>query len=105
MPRNWAPFGALEKRRGGRSSIDVPIAGAGIAMKFRVMPPSGEEGVGRPVPERKAGRSRKRGEPGFDRWLTERLHDVFDPVVNEKVPEEFERLLEDFAKRPGGDKK
>lgn len=87
--------------KGGATGISIarPIADVGIAMKFRDTPPPGDDGLEPSAPESKMGRSRKRGEPGFDRWITKRLHEVFDPVVEEKVPDEFERLLDEFAGR------
>ncbi len=94
-------------REGGATGISIarPIADVGIAMKFRDTPPPGDNGLEPPAPESKMGRSRKRGEPGFDRWMTKRLHEVFDPVVEEKVPDEFERLLDEFAQRSDVDEK
>lgn len=86
-------------------SIAGSIADVEIAMKFRAKPPPGDNGPEASAPESKMGNSRKRGEPGFDRWITKRLHEVFDPVVEEKVPDEFERLLEEFAQRSDDDKK
>jgi hypothetical protein len=53
-----------------------------------------------PGPEREGGR-RHRAEAGFDRWLTDRLHDLYDPVLKEQVPDDLERLLDRFASRSG----
>jgi hypothetical protein len=33
-------------------------------------------------------------EPGFDRWLNKQLHQLYDPVLTEAVPEDMMRLLE-----------
>jgi hypothetical protein len=74
-------------------------------MAFRDTPPESAKGSDASAPGKNEGHSRRRGSSGFDRWLTERLHDVYDPVLKEKVPDEFDRLLDDFAKRPNGHKK
>ena len=33
---------------------------------------------------------------GFDRWLNRQLHVFFDPVLDQKVPDEIATLLEQF---------
>lgn len=40
---------------------------------------------------------------GFDRWLDRQLHDIYDPVLNEAVPDEIERLLKEFDHKPAED--
>lgn len=39
-------------------------------------------------------------ERGFDRWLNRQLHRIYDPVLNEAVPDEIMRLLEEFEAAP-----
>ena len=39
-------------------------------------------------------------ERGFDRWLNRQLHRIYDPVLNEAVPDEIMRLLEEFESAP-----
>ena len=38
---------------------------------------------------------------GFERWLNGQLHKLYDPVLDEAVPDELARLLEGFDERPG----
>lgn len=68
---------------------------------------SRDDGTGedKPGPAR-SGRRRKRSDASYDRWLTDRLHEVYDPVLREPVPPELERMLGAFAPRPkaGSDK-
>ena len=40
---------------------------------------------------------------GFDRWLDRQLHDIYDPILNEAVPDEIERLLRELDHKPAGD--
>lgn len=43
---------------------------------------------------------------GFDRWLNRQLHVFFDPVLDQKMPDEIASLLEQFEsrdKQPGND--
>ncbi len=39
-------------------------------------------------------------ERGFDRWLNRQLHRIYDPVLNEAVPDEIMRLVEQFDVTP-----
>jgi len=48
---------------------------------------------------------RSRADVGFDRWLTDRLHSIYDAVLKEEVPDELESLLDRFARRPPGEPK
>jgi hypothetical protein len=36
---------------------------------------------------------------GFDRWLNRQLHVFFDPVLDQKLPDEIAGLLEQFESR------
>lgn len=43
---------------------------------------------------------------GFDRWLNRQLHGFYDPVLNEAVPDDIAKLLDQFEskdKKPGPD--
>jgi hypothetical protein len=73
---------------------DRPQAAVDGAMKFRDTPEMSAK------PGRKIARSPKQAEPRLDEWFTKRLHDLYDPVLEEQIPEDLSRLLEDFAKRP-----
>lgn len=44
-------------------------------------------------------RRRKPPDIGFDQWLDKQLHNLYDPVLNEAVPEEIARLLDQFEPR------
>jgi hypothetical protein len=51
-----------------------------------------------------AGNGQARQEPvpvdrGFDRWLNRQLHRLYDPVLEEQIPDELARLLEQFEQR------
>lgn len=35
-------------------------------------------------------------EQGFERWLNRQLHQLYDPVLAEAVPDEIMRLLQQF---------
>jgi hypothetical protein len=39
---------------------------------------------------------------GFDRWLNRRLHELYDPVLAEPVPDAIASLLEGFDRKPEG---
>ena len=58
----------------------------------------------RPSPDRQR-RGRRAVDPGFDRWLNKQLHQIYDPVLSEAVPEDMMRLLEglDEVDEPAGD--
>ncbi len=42
----------------------------------------------------------RRGDVGFDRWLKAKLHHTFDPVLEEKVPDDLMKLLQRFDAAP-----
>jgi hypothetical protein len=44
-------------------------------------------------------------EAGFDRYLSRQLHEIYDPVLNEAIPDEIAALLEQFEQRPNGEDK
>ncbi|MDX6750698.1 NepR family anti-sigma factor [Geminicoccaceae bacterium 1502E] len=39
-------------------------------------------------------------EAGFERWLNSQLHKMYDPVLDERIPDELSRLIEAFDERP-----
>ncbi len=43
---------------------------------------------------------RRRGDAGYERWLTERLRELYDPILREPIPDDLERLLGSFEPRP-----
>jgi hypothetical protein len=55
-------------------------------------------------PARTAGSERMRRrsslDPGFDRYLARQLHQLYDPVLDEAVPDDLADLLERFERRP-----
>lgn len=53
---------------------------------------------GRPVPDAR-GRNEARQESAFDRWLGRQLHGLYDPVLDEGVPDDIARLVEGFGQR------
>jgi hypothetical protein len=50
-----------------------------------------------------AGRRRRRGDTGYERWLTDRLHELYDPILREPIPDDLERLLGTLEPRPKPD--
>jgi Anti-sigma factor NepR len=64
-------------------------------------------GDGRPSPGGGPKKPRPALEAGFDRWLDRQLHEIYDPVLDEAIPDEIASLLDRFARKPppvgGGD--
>ncbi len=55
-----------------------------------------DQGSANKKPKRTAAdRPRKAGEDPFDLWLQRSLHGAFDPALEEPVPEEILRLIEE----------
>lgn len=54
-------------------------------------------------PEQAQLRRRSALEAGFDRWLDRQLHKIYDPVLDENVPDDLKKLLEKFDERPASD--
>lgn len=73
-----------------------PYAAVDGAMKFRDTP----EMSGKPA--RRVAKTPKSDSSGLDEWVKKRLHDVYDPVLKEEIPDDLTKLLDDFAKRPAG---
>lgn len=46
---------------------------------------------------RAASERRSAKDAGFDRWLGRQLHAIYDPVLEEELPENLRVLLEGFA--------
>jgi hypothetical protein len=38
-------------------------------------------------------------ERGFDRWLNRKLHEIYDEVLTEAVPDYMMRLVDEFASK------
>jgi len=38
--------------------------------------------------------------PQFDNWLSQQLRSLYDPVLEEPLPDDLMRMLEDGAKHP-----
>lgn len=51
------------------------------------------------------GAGRSAIDAGFERWLDNQLHRLYDPVLNETLPDDIARLIEQFAQKSPGDKK
>lgn len=58
-------------------------------------------GTGR-KPVRGAASRRNPLDSGFERWLDRKLHDLYDPILNEAIPDDLARLLDQFDERPAG---
>lgn len=93
---NWTQGHALVSNPGMDGWNGRLPAAAGEAMKFRDTPDTGAK-TGQKVP-----RPRKQADRGLDDWFTKKLHDLYDPVLSEKIPDDLARLLDDFAKKPAG---
>jgi hypothetical protein len=54
-----------------------------------------------PVSAPNSGKGRKRGktEAAFDLWLQKGLHEIYDKVAREPVPDELLKLIEEDRKR------
>ena len=54
-----------------------------------------------PPPQDPSGRSKRRSalETGFERWLDRQLHKIYDPVLDEGIPDDLACLLDGFDAR------
>lgn len=52
-----------------------------------------------PSPAQHRPRRKSAIDGGFDHWLDRQLHKIYDPVLDERIPDDLARLLEGFAKR------
>lgn len=64
------------------------------------MSPSSTRPSGRKRPSGDRNKRRSALDAGFDRWLNTQLHKMYDPVLEERVPDELNRLLEAFDEAP-----
>jgi hypothetical protein len=48
---------------------------------------------------RRAGKEPSPLDKGFDRWLNRQLHGFYDPVLNEAVPDDIAKLLDQFESK------
>lgn len=39
-------------------------------------------------------------DPGFDRWLSRQLHNMYDQVLDEDIPEDLIDLIRDYPSEP-----
>lgn len=53
-------------------------------------------GTGHSAGGSRSGQRRRGLDAGFDRWLERKLHELYDPVLEEEVPDELKRLLDAF---------
>ena len=53
----------------------------------------------RPVASKASPKKPRKTEAAFDLWLQKGLHDIFDNVAREPIPEELLRLIEEDRKR------
>ena len=68
---------------------------------------NGGEGTGKPSgPTGRAaprgGRAKRKPEQAFDQWLSRGLHQMFDQVAKEPIPEDLLRLIEDDETKRSG---
>lgn len=92
----FIPFRALGP--GARRTLD-PDSGA--AASFGQMSDMSDKDRHR-VPGSERMKRRSMLEAGFDRWLNRQLHEIYDPVLNEAVPDEIASLLDQFDPKPDG---
>jgi len=59
----------------------------------------------RQVPGNERMKRRSSLDAGFDRYLSRQLHEIYDPVLNEAIPDEIAALLDEFDQRPNGQDK
>jgi hypothetical protein len=59
----------------------------------------------RPMPGNERMKRRSSLDAGFDRYLSRQLHEIYDPVLNEAIPDEIASLLEQFDQRPNSEDK
>jgi hypothetical protein len=78
----------------------VPAGHAGATSSGRAFDMSDRDRRGSSGNERMKRRSLL--DAGFDRWLNRRLHELYDPVLEEPVPEGIASLLEGFDRKPDG---
>ena len=51
------------------------------------------------------GRGKSALDVGFDRWLNKQLRKVYDPALNEPIPDDLRALLDKFEVKPKPDDK
>jgi hypothetical protein len=71
-----------------------------------ILAPADDSGGGHRMGRKMAqrGPAGRRGplDAGFERWLDRQLHDLYDPILNEPIPDDLARLLDRFDSRPDG---
>jgi hypothetical protein len=61
--------------------------------------PKAKDSTGPSTPPSGKGRKGRKTEAAFDLWLQKGLHEIYDQVAREPVPEELLKLIEDDRKR------
>jgi hypothetical protein len=84
---------------------DAPDEHAGAASSGRAFDMSDRDRRGSSGSGNERMKRRSLLDAGFDRWLHRRLHELYDPVLEEPVPEIFTSLIEAFDRKPDGDDK
>ena len=51
-------------------------------------------------PKKAAKKSQSPLDASFDRYLSRQLHEIYDPILNEAIPENIANVLERFAEKP-----
>ena len=105
------------------AQIDMDVAGPPLARPRAAAPVGGDATLGgrmfemsdkdrrRPSPSspegKKAGsepmKRRSSLDAGFDTYLSRELHQLYDPVLGEAIPDEMAALLRGFVPRPDDD--
>jgi hypothetical protein len=61
--------------------------------------PKAKDQAGSPATPSAKGRKGRKTEAAFDLWLQKGLHEIYDQVAREPVPEELLKLIEEDRKR------
>lgn len=106
------PGRAGDLRTAGDDGLAGAVPGGGRMFELsggsrrRPPTPPGGESDGAPgggeSDGREPGRRRSSLDLGFDRYLARQLHEIYDPVLDEAVPDEIALLLARFGPRDNG---
>jgi hypothetical protein len=90
----------MDRRRGDR----VRKRDAGASRPAADGPETAKPATDRPLADRAVERLKK--PPQFDNWLSDQLKSLYDPVLEEPLPDDLMRMLEESAKgaKPKEDK-
>ncbi len=81
------------------AALARPLIFAGLQGTTSVIMPKAKDATGASQPLAGRGRKARRTEAAFDLWLQKGLHEIYDQVANEPIPEELLRLIEEDRKR------